>query len=103
MQDKLHPMVDRSAQQAATPVPEAVGYVRDLLTGFGPSWSLCRGWAGDAWLGRQTRDHGDVDIAVFHRDQRAIFEHFRGLGTGWPRSQRARRHHRAMERSTARP
>ena len=78
MRGKLHTMVDRSAQQTATPVPEAVAYVRDLLTGFGPAWFLCGGWAADAWLGRQTRDHGDVDIAVLHRDQHAIFEHFPG-------------------------
>ena len=78
MQGKLHAMVDPSAQQAATAVPEAVRYVGDLLSGFGAPWFLCGGWAADAWLGRQTRDHWDVDIAVFHRDQRAVFEHFSG-------------------------
>jgi hypothetical protein len=59
-------------------VPAAVAYVRDLLHGFEVPWFLCGGWAADAWLGRQTRDHWDVDIVVFHHDQRAIFEHFRG-------------------------
>jgi hypothetical protein len=53
--------------------------VRDLLRGFGPSWFLCGGWAADAWLGRQTRHHWDVDISVFLDDQHAIFHHF----TGW--------------------
>jgi hypothetical protein len=71
-------MVDRSSRQTATPVPEAVAYVRDLLAGFGAPWFLCGGWAADAWLGRQTRDHEDVDIAVFHHDQRAIFAHLSG-------------------------
>lgn len=52
--------------------------MRDLLAGFGPAWCLCGGWAADAWLGRQTRDHCDVDIAVFHRDQHAVFEHLPG-------------------------
>jgi hypothetical protein len=61
-----------------TPVPEAVAYVRDLLVGFDPPWFLCGGWAVDAWLGEQTRHHADVDIAVFHRDQRAVFEQFPG-------------------------
>jgi hypothetical protein len=56
-------------------VPEAVAYVRDLLRGFGAPWFLCGGWAVDAWLGQQTRDHWDVDIAVFHHDQRVIVEH----------------------------
>jgi hypothetical protein len=78
MQGKLHRMADRSAQETATSAPEAVAYVRDLLIGFGYPWFLCGGWAADAWLGRQTRDHWDVDIVVFHQDQRAIFEHFVG-------------------------
>jgi hypothetical protein len=59
-------------------VPEAVAYVRDLLTGLDACWFLCGGWAADGWLGRQTRDHFDVDICVLHRDQRAIVEHFAG-------------------------
>ncbi|MGB2695946.1 MAG: hypothetical protein WBD55_12290 [Dehalococcoidia bacterium] len=42
------------------------------------TWSLCGGWAVDAWLGRQTRDHGDLDISVFVLDQRALFEHLPG-------------------------
>src|SRR2546423_12293813 len=60
------------------PVPDAVAYVRDLLVGFARPWFLCGGWAADAWLGRRTRDHGDVDIAVFHHDQRAVLAHMAG-------------------------
>ncbi|HKS99988.1 MAG TPA: hypothetical protein VJT31_10695 [Rugosimonospora sp.] len=59
-------------------LPEPVAYVRDLLAGIGRPWFLCGGWAVDAWLGRQTREHGDVDIAVFHHDQHAIIEHLPG-------------------------
>jgi hypothetical protein len=58
--------------------PSAVAYVRDLLHGLDIRWFLSGGWAADAWLGRQTRDHGDVDITVFHDDQRAVFEHLPG-------------------------
>jgi hypothetical protein len=43
-------------------------------------WALCGGWAVDAWLGRVSRDHGDVDVSIFHDDQRALFEH---LVSGW--------------------
>lgn len=57
---------------------EPVIYVRDLLAGLTVPWFLCGGWAADVWLGRQTRPHFDVDIAVVHDDQRAIFEHLRG-------------------------
>jgi hypothetical protein len=61
-----------------TPVPEPVTPVADLMSTYRPRWSLCGGWAVDAWLGRQTRDHGDVDIAVFIQDQRALFDHLAG-------------------------
>jgi hypothetical protein len=57
---------------------EAVTYVRDLLAGLDVPWFLCGGWAADVWLGRQTRPHCDVDIAVLHDDQRAVFEHLPG-------------------------
>jgi hypothetical protein len=52
--------------------------IAGLMATFRPTWFVCGGWAVDAWLGRQTRDHGDVDIVVFHDDQRALFEHFSG-------------------------
>ncbi len=58
--------------------PEPVARVNDLMSSFRPRWTLCGGWAVDAWLGRQTRDHQDLDIAVFHNDQRAIFEQLAG-------------------------
>jgi len=61
-----------------TPVPETLARVADLMSAFRPKWSLCGGWAVDAWLGRQTRDHADIDIAVFQDDQRAIFDHLSG-------------------------
>jgi len=61
-----------------TPVPEPLARVADLMSSFRPNWSLCGGWAADAWLGRQTRDHADIDITVFQDDQRAIFDHLAG-------------------------
>jgi hypothetical protein len=57
-------------------VPAPVAYVRDLLHGFGPTWLLGGGWAADAWLGRTTREHWDVDIIVFHDEQQAVRRHF---------------------------
>ena len=59
-------------------VPEPVARVAAVMDGFTSIWALCGGWAVDAWLGRQTRDHGDVDVSVSHGDQREIFEHLAG-------------------------
>jgi hypothetical protein len=71
-------MVDAASPKPTSPVPEPVAYVRDLLLGFGKPWFLSGGWAVDAWLGQQTREHGDVDVTVFHHDQRTIFEYLPG-------------------------
>jgi hypothetical protein len=43
---------------------------------FRSSWALCGGWAVDAWLGRQTRDHLDVDLTVFHDEQSVVYDYF---------------------------
>ncbi len=48
------------------------------MSTFPAPWALCGGWAVDAWLGRVTRDHDDVDIAVFQDDLDALFEHLDG-------------------------
>jgi hypothetical protein len=46
-----------------------------LMAGYGRTWAMCGGFAVDAWLGRETRTHGDFDIFVLEEDERAIFEH----------------------------
>ncbi|HXW78572.1 MAG TPA: hypothetical protein VEJ84_03685 [Acidimicrobiales bacterium] len=42
-------------------------------------WWMAGGWAIDLFLGRQTRDHGDLDVLVLRRDQALVRE---ALG-GW--------------------
>jgi hypothetical protein len=49
------------------------------MASYPAPWALCGGWAVDAWLGRETRLHEDVDISAFVEDQRALFDHL----TGW--------------------
>jgi hypothetical protein len=50
----------------------------ELMRHFPAPWALCGGWAIDACLGSETREHGDVDICTFAPDQQALFEHLRG-------------------------
>lgn len=59
-------------------LPEPVARIADVMATFPAPWALCGGWAIDAWLGRVTRDHADVDIAVLLNDQRIFFEHLSG-------------------------
>ena len=65
-------------RQPVEPVPEQVARVAELMSAFRADWFLCGGWAVDAWLGRQTRDHHDIEIAAFQEDQPAIFERIAG-------------------------
>lgn len=50
------------------------------MAGFGLPWALCGGWGVDAWLGRQTREHLDVDLSIFEDDQLALHAFLRD---GW--------------------
>jgi hypothetical protein len=36
----------------------------DALEGVSAPWAVAGGWALDLWLGAQTREHGDLEIAV---------------------------------------
>ena len=56
-------------------VPESVAPIVELMSTFPAPWALCGGWAVDAGLGRVTREHPDVDIAMFVQDHRALFDH----------------------------
>jgi hypothetical protein len=54
--------------------------VAELMSGFESTWALCGGWGVDAWLGRRTREHVDVDVAIFQDDQLALRDY---LADGW--------------------
>lgn len=43
-----------------------------MLAGFDAPWWIAGGWALDIFLGAETRQHDDVDVAVLRRDQRAL-------------------------------
>lgn len=48
------------------------------MEGFRRPWWVAGGWAIDLFLGRVTREHGDLDVAVLRRDQADLFHHLRG-------------------------
>lgn len=51
--------------------------VADLLDGFPGPWWIAGGWALDLFVGRQTRDHDDIDVAILRRDQLRLHDHLR--------------------------
>jgi aminoglycoside-2''-adenylyltransferase len=50
------------------------------MAGFEAPWGICGGWALDLFAGKQTRQHGDVDVAVFRRDQAALYRYLADRG-----------------------
>ena len=68
---------------------DAVDLLGDL-----PGWWIAGGWAIDLWLGRQTREHVDLDVAALRGNQRIFWRRLEGwdlhLGTApdvvepWP-------------------
>jgi hypothetical protein len=54
--------------------------IAGLLKGIDAKWWIAGGWAIDLALGRVTRAHSDVDVAVLRRDQATLRAH---LGIGW--------------------
>jgi hypothetical protein len=46
-----------------------------FLRNFLCQWWLGGGWAIDAWLGSQSRDHEDIEICVARHDQTQIYQY----------------------------
>jgi hypothetical protein len=49
-----------------------------LMRTFDAPWWVAGGRALDLWMGRQTRDHQDVDVAILRADQKYLHETFCG-------------------------
>jgi len=52
-----------------------------IMSGFSAPWYVAGGWALDLFLNRVRRQHYDLDIVVFRRDQVELHEH---LSQDWP-------------------
>jgi lincosamide nucleotidyltransferase A/C/D/E len=61
---------------------DAVVAVVDALRGAGVDATIAGGWAVDALLGRMTREHDDLDLAVDADDVDRALEVLAGLGLG---------------------
>lgn len=55
-----------------------VGKVAGILRGFRQPWFFAGGWAIDLFLGRVTRDHEDIEIAILRDDQGEIHRYLIG-------------------------
>lgn len=71
--------------------------IREWAEGLGVRWWVAGGWATDLFLGRVTREHGDVDVLVLDRDQDRLREKWlegalerrhKGEVAGWPEHDR---------------
>jgi len=55
--------------------PLSVEETAEVLSGLSVPWWIAGGWAIDLFLGRQTREHGDIDVLVRRDDQLAVQAH----------------------------
>lgn len=53
-------------------------FAATVMNAFSRPWCLAGGWAIDLWLGRVTRNHSDVEIAVLREDQMALRDFLHG-------------------------
>jgi Aminoglycoside-2''-adenylyltransferase len=51
---------------------EEVVKVAKLMHGFTSPWFIAGGWAIDLFIGNITREHKDIEIAIFRKDQKLL-------------------------------
>ncbi|MDP9726786.1 hypothetical protein P4574_19715 [Priestia megaterium] len=51
---------------------EKCKYITSLLSDFDKPWFFAGGWAIDLFIGRETRNHSDIEIALYRKDQLEI-------------------------------
>ena len=51
--------------------------VTSLMSGFNKTWFFAGGWAIDLFIGRETREHQDIEIALFREDQLYLKEYLK--------------------------
>ena len=51
--------------------------LKKILNDFIKPWYIAGGWAIDLYLGKVTRMHKDIEITIFRRDQRELYEYLK--------------------------
>lgn len=52
--------------------------IATLMSDFQQPWFIAGGWAIDLFVGRESRPHHDIEIAVFRKDQLQLKEYLNG-------------------------
>jgi hypothetical protein len=58
------------------PIIEKCILLAKMMDGFDRSWAIAGGWAIDLFLGKETREHNDIEIMIFRQDQMNIRRFF---------------------------
>ena len=61
--------------------PLTVTEVSNIFSSIPISWGIAGGWALDIHLGRETREHSDIDIVIFREDQQVMYQHLKNEWT----------------------
>jgi hypothetical protein len=59
-------------------IPPTPQRIAQLLRRYPGWWAIAGGWAIDLHLGRQTREHADIEVAVLRREQELLWEYLIG-------------------------
>lgn len=51
--------------------------ITSLMSEFNETWFFAGGWAIDLFIGRETRQHQDIEIALFRKDQLNLKEYLK--------------------------
>ncbi|MDX8361528.1 nucleotidyltransferase domain-containing protein [Cytobacillus sp. IB215316] len=55
---------------------EQCNRVNVLMSSYNKPWFIAGGWAIDLFIGKQTRPHDDLEIAIFRKDQLHLKDYF---------------------------
>src|SRR5687768_12725335 len=51
--------------------------IKDLMNDYEKSWGICGGWAIDVFLGKQSRQHKDIDLFIWRDEQLYAQKYFK--------------------------